>query len=157
MASFPNNVVSILMDRLKANMPDWEVLGRPIRIADPNHSLGVYALDWQPQEQTMQIGGGNEPVLSRYNLRVQNLIKNTDEAEGRADFTVAAKSVRAIVARDSVLRDSFPQLQETLLGVRERLMRYGIRGQSFLNNDIRGTFTFLATTDLWVETETVQL
>lgn len=157
MSSFPNNVVSLLMARLKVNMPDWEVIGRPIKLADPNYSLGVYALNWTPQEQTAQIGGGIEPVLSTYNLRIQNLIKNTDEAEGRADFTVAAKSVRAIVARDTTLRDSFPQLQEDLLGVRERLLRYGIRNQSFLNNDIRGTFTFLATTDLWVETETVQL
>jgi hypothetical protein len=145
------------MERLKVNMPAWEVLGRPIRIADPNYSMGVYALNWLPQEATAEIGGGIEPVLSTYNLRIQNLIKNTDEAEGRADFTVAAKSVRAIVARDTTLRDSFPQLQETLFGVRERLLRYGIRQQNFLNNDIKGTFTFLSTTDLWAETETVQL
>lgn len=155
--SFPNNIVQLLMDRLKVNMPDWEVLGRPIRIADPNFTLGVYALDWQPQDSTIQIGGGSEPILSRYNLRIQNLIKHTDEAEARADFTVAAKSVRAIVARDPGLTVGLPALQETLLGAKEVLLRYGIRSQSFLNNDIKGTFTFLATTDLWVETETIQL
>lgn len=156
MSSFPDNIVQALRPRLKHFMPEWEIIDRPIRMVDPHQSMGVYAMNWVPKEESAQIGQ-MEPTLATYNLRVQNLVKHTDEPEGRAAFTVAAKTVRAIVARDPDLRVRLADLREDFLNSRERLMRFGVRQQSFLNNDIKGTFTFLATTDLWVETETVQL
>ncbi len=153
---FPHNIVEVFQTLYKERMPDHEIITRPVRIADPNLSLGIYVMDWMPDMSSLQIGQ-EEPALARYRIRLQNLIKHTDEQEARGLFATSAKIVRVILVRDPALRVRLTELQEEILNSRERLLRFGVAQQSFLNNKIDRSFTFLATTDVWVETETVQL
>lgn len=136
--------------------PPAEILKRPLRHTDPALSLGVYAHNWVPNQDGALIGQ-NEPAMATYLYRIQLMIKHATETEARALFTSHGKMVRVILYRDTALGVRLAGLQEDLLGSRERFMRFGVRNQSFLNNELRGTFVYLATTDLWVETETVDL
>jgi hypothetical protein len=136
--------------------PKAVILERPLRHTDGNVAVGIYAMDWRP-EQDSHLIGQDEPSIATYLLRVQVMIKHAEEQEGRRLFTTRSKIVRAILYRDPALRVAFQALQEDLLGTRERFMRFGVRNQSFLNNELRGTWVYLATTDLWVQTETVKL
>jgi hypothetical protein len=85
------------------------------------------------------------------------MVKSLEEQEGRVAFTLHAKMVRAILYRDPDLRVRLGGLQEELLSTAERVKRYGVMRQDFLTNELQGTFVFLASTDLFVETETTAL
>lgn len=162
MPGFPENVVDELAVSFTEHMagvdddPPAEILKRPLRHTDPALSLGIYAYNWVPNPDSAQIGQ-HEPALATYLYRIQLMVKHATETEARALFTSHGKIVRAILYRDTALRVRLAALQEDLLGSRERFMRFGVRNQSFLNNELRGTFVYLATTDLWVETETADI
>ncbi len=162
MPGFPENVIDEICVSFTEHMaavdddPKAEVLKRPLRHTDPALSVGVYAFNWVPDPESAQIGQ-HEPALATYLYRIQLMVKHATETEARALFTTHAKIVRAILYRDPGLRVRLAALQEDLLGSRERFHRFGVRNQSFLNNELRGTWVYLATTDLWVETETVQI
>jgi hypothetical protein len=72
-------------------------------------------------------------------------------------FAVDAKVLRAILYRDNQLVVALSSLTDEILGSRERYKRLGVRSQRFLTNELRGTMHYLSVTDLWVETETVEL
>jgi len=116
----------------------------------------LHVVDWTPDPNSAQMGQ-MENVLNTYLIRIQNLVKHTDEEEGRNLYVLDAKMVRVILYRDSALRVRLGSLDETIMGTQERFKRMGIRNQRFLNNELSGQFVFLATTDLWVETEVTQL
>lgn len=162
MTGFPSNIVEELATTFREHLagpdddPKTEILTRPVRFTDPALSLGIYALDWTPVQDSMQIGQ-QEPALNRYLFRIQNLVKHATEVEARALYTTHAKIVRAILYRDPGLRVRLAALQETFLGTSERFHRFGVRSQGYLNNELRGNWVYLATTDLWVETETTQI
>lgn len=162
MTGFPSNVVEELKTTFIQHLagvdddPKTEVITRPVRFTDPSLSLGIYALDWRPREDSAFIGQ-QEPSLNLYRFRIQSLVKHTSEEEARTLYTTHAKMVRVILYRDNALRVRLAELQETLLGSVERFQRFGIQSQGYLNNELRGNWVYLATTDLWVETETTQI
>lgn len=176
MAGFPENILDELEQSFTEFMPpvilvaadptatppvveeseSIPIARRPLRFTDPERSVGLHAVDWSPLDDSAQIGQ-MEPGISRYMLRIQNLVKHTDEEEGRALYVADAKMVRAILYRDAGLRVRLGELNETILDTIERFKRMGVRTQRFLNNELSGQFVFLATTELWVETEITQL
>lgn len=152
--AFPQNVVSALYTCLVARLPDHNVFTRPVRTSDQNLACGVYANDWMPVEGSTEMPS-QEPTLNRYTFKVQNLVVSMDEEVGRALFAVNAKIVRAVLVRDPQLQVDLRGLQETVLQVTERFQRFGVAKQSYLSGGVRGKWTYLATTDVWIETETV--
>jgi hypothetical protein len=56
---------------------------------------------------------------------------------------------------DRDLAVALGQLAESESTRIERYKRLGIRQQRFLNNELNGKFIFLSSTELWVETETI--
>ncbi len=166
MAIFPESILDEVEVSLLQYMPDTvyegistpvEVLRRPLRYSDPDRSVGIHPVDWTPDEQGSSFIGQNEPGIARYIFRVMNLVKHTDEEEGRALYVLDAKMIRAILYRDTALRVRLGTLNETILGTIERFKRIGIRNQRFLNNELSGQFVFLATTELYVDTEITTL
>lgn len=167
MSGFPENIIEEVKQSLTDFMPkttlpdqtqvDVPIIERPLRFSDPERSIGVHPVDWQPVQQSAQIGQ-QENALARYLIRIQNMVKHTDEIEGRAMYNADAKMIRVILYRDQGLRVRLGELNETLLDTIERFKRMGIQTQRFMNNELStGSFVYLATTDLWVETEITQL
>lgn len=153
---FPQNIVDILKVFLKEQYDDegWSVVDRPLRPADPAKSIGVYAYDWQPTAGSEEIGPLMGPTLATYLIRVQLLVKHSKEEEARAMYTVVAKNMRTMLARDPELRVRLAALSEVDLSATERVHRWGVRSQRYLNNEIKGTFLYMATTDFFVQTGT---
>jgi hypothetical protein len=156
LTGFPNNALGIIRDRLVNFMPDHSVIMRALRFTDPSRSLGLFAVDWTPDPTTKQIGQ-YEPAVSRYTLRVQNMVKASDETTGRSYFTIDAKTVRVVLYRDPVLHVGLAALTEELLGSNEAAKQWGVGRQRFLNTELNSEFTYVAQTDFWLETESIQL
>lgn len=154
---FPGNVLGEIELSLQDYMPMFQVIRRPVRQTDPERTIGLFLVDWTPRMDSVLIGPQWEPELATYEYRLQLLIKHTDEIEGRRMFGAASKSLKAILYRDPDLVVRLTTLNETVLDVRETVKRFGVRRQRFLNNEIRGSFLYLAATDLWVETESTKL
>jgi hypothetical protein len=156
MAGFPENVIDAIQPRFVALMPDYEVVRRPVRVNDPARTIGLFVTDWKPAVQsTQQVHeiGGTETVLATYSYVAQLLVKHTDEQAGRAIYGVDAKTLRAILYRDATLQVSLGDLTETVLGVTERFQRFRVANTKYMNNEISGTFVYLATSFLSVETQ----
>lgn len=154
---FPLNIVDVLAARLEAVVEGLSTrpLKRPLRLSDPAVSLGVHAQDWHP-EGLQQIGQV-EPTLGQYIIRVQTMVKHTNEEEGRALYTSMSKYVRILLYRDPQIRTQITVLSEDLLGTRERVQKFGVRQQRFLNNEFNSAMVYLGTTEFFVETEIVAL
>lgn len=151
---FPVNVESAIADSLAMiEGLNAKPIRRPLRVSDPAKCVGVHSVNWVPQGQ-IEIGS-QEPTVQRYTLRVQSLIKAAKEEEGRALYVALAKTVRVMLYRDPALRLRLSTLVEDSLGSRERFQKCGIQTQRYLNTEFRGAFVFLASTDFWVETETL--
>jgi hypothetical protein len=154
---FPLNIV----DALAVKVGEIEgvaipVPKRPLRLSDPAISVGVHADDWVPKPDSFQIGQV-EPSLATYMVRVQTMVRHSNEEEGRKLHTAISKHLRALLYRDEPLRVSLGGLYEDIRGSRERVQRFGVARQRFLNNTFNGVMVYLATTDFFVETETVTL
>lgn len=161
---FPNNVVETLKTRLglidiitKINdgvtpggVP--AVFTRPLRPSDPNVCVGVFTLDWAPDENEI---GGTEPTLATYIYAIQTFVRHGDEQEGNNLHGLLTKAVRAMLYRDADTRVALASLSETSLGITERAQRWGVRQQRFANNEVDGQFLYLGTTDFWFQTESI--
>jgi len=154
--AFPDDFVTTLKTHIETVMTSHTVLLRPVRFTDPSRSVSLFVVNWQPDEGEHLIGQV-EPATARYIIRIQNFVKAADETEARSLYAVDSKTVRAILYRSDALRLAFSSLSETFLGSVERVQRYGVAQQNFLNNELKGQFVYIATTDLWVETEITKL
>lgn len=153
---FPNNIINVLDEFLPRYMPDHDILTRPLRHTDPARSLGIFLVDWVPKLDSQEIGH-REPTLSVYNIRIQNLVKHSNEVEGKALFSFDAKTLRAVLYRDNDLTLRLSELIEELIGTRESSKRWGVGRQRFLTNELSGQFVQLGQTEFWLETETTLL
>lgn len=153
---FPMNVVGELKIALTTHMTDHTVIERPLRYADPARSIGVFVVDAAPLSDTQQIGQ-REPTLTRYQYRIQNLVKHSDEVMGKAWFSLDAKSIKAVLYRDSQLTLRLAALVEEVLGTKETAKQWGVSRQRFLSNELRSQFVYLAQTDFWLESELIEL
>lgn len=128
------------------------VLARPLRPTDPDVSIGVYLVDWTPRDYQI---GQNDPVVGLYEFRVDLLVKHIEEMQGRTLSAKYAKMIRTMLYGDGDLRVALSQTTEEFNGLVERVQKCGVRVQRFLNNEIKGTFLYLASSEFYVETETV--
>lgn len=170
---FPDNVVATLKPLLKTRLDEFPIqefdafskqmkllepsfFTRPLRADDPNRSIGIYSFDWTPNQQTQEMGwpGETGPTITRYGYRIQTLTRYAIEEEQRADASIDAKVIRAILARDPAIRVALTALSDVAVGVREQLTRYGVSRQRFFNNELRGSFLGLCLTEFWVDTQT---
>jgi hypothetical protein len=136
----------------------YSIVDRALRPQDPNKSIGLFSVDWVPDLNSLEMQGPDlpaEPTMQRYNFRIQNYIRSADKTGGGRLFANDAKNVRAILYRDAELGVRLRAIEEDTLGSREHVKRYGVRTQRYLNNEFSGTFVFLATTEFWIDTETV--
>lgn len=161
---FPNNVVEILVPRLRTIDPDIPILKRPLRDGDGAQGIGVFASTWLPDEASYEMNGGvsligqpraaSEQTLSTYTIIIQGYVLDTDEQQGIGVHNVLAKMIRTLLYRDPVLAVGLGALSYTLLGSTERMQRRRVGIQRYLNNEIDGVFMFLSSLEYYVETET---
>lgn len=161
-AVFPNNIVGLICARMQLIDQDIEVVRRPLRLHDPAQSIGVFASLWTPDEQSMEmrgvLGGASpapsEPTLNRYVLAVQAFVKDFDQERGLATHSVLSTMVRAILYRDEPLRVGLSMLASQVMGVNERVFRWGLTTQKFLNNELgESEWLYLSTVEAYVDTE----
>lgn len=149
---FPNNVVIALAEAMENRVDGLRgvVLKRPLRKIDPGPSVGIFAVDWRPESYDI---GKPDPAIHSYLFGIQALVKNGDEEIGRLEHGLLSKMVRVMLYRDDSLRVRLSGLTDTTLGVTERTLRWGVRQQRYIANEIQGTFLYLSTTEVWLETE----
>lgn len=157
---FPNNIISLIATRADyIDPPDLRIFKRPLRNSDPSQSFGVFAAQWNPNEDSYEMRGApspgpNEPTLQRYLIAIQAFVKDFNEDRGLRKHSVLSKYVRAMLYRDDPLRIGLAALSVEMSGSVESSKRWGIRTQRFLSNEIEGNFLFLSTLEFWLETET---
>jgi len=160
MSGFPENVIEAVQASLATHFTvedGYTVLTRPVRFEDPDKTITVFANEWVPQQEASAQIGQREPALATYTFRIQNYRKVANREVGRELAAIDAKIMRGILYRDANLALALGALTETLLGSRETFKRMGLSRTRYLNNDVNRIFVCLNTTDMWVETETVQL
>lgn len=155
-AQFPWNAVILISDRLSLVDPDVQCFRRRLYNTDPVQTFGVSPASWIPVEESLEMRGADlaqEPTIQRYGLVVQAMCKDTDEERGIAVHSKMSKIARSVVLGDIPLRDSLRALYADLYGVRERTLRWSIRSQRFLSEELKGQFTYLSTIEVQLETE----
>lgn len=156
---FPNNVVEITSTRFSLLDSDLHVVRRPLRNTDPNQSIGVYAADWMPNEDSKEFRAlgdvhASTPTLSRYRIIIQAFVKDMDQERGLNVHSVLSRMIRSMLYTDAPLRDALTQLSATLDGATEKTKRWGITSQRFFSNDLSGDWLYLSILEFWLETET---
>ena len=145
-AVFPNNIISLIKTRAAyIDPPTLYVATRPLRASDPSESFGVFAAQWEPNQNSYEIKGSsnpgpNEPTLQTYLIAIQAFVKDFQEDRGLAKHSVLSKYVRAMLYRDDPLRLGLAALSVSMNGSVERAKRWGIRTQRYLSNEIEGAF-----------------
>jgi hypothetical protein len=159
MSEFPQNIVEALIthfDTTSSLLDDHAVIGRSLRPSDPQFAIGVYADEWRPDQESVEIGinTAGEPTLNRYEIRIENSVLSPSEDVGRSEFSVNCKIVRVMLYRDLTLHVALRALSEDRMGSRETVQRFGVSRQQLMSGAMSSQWMFLATTHLWVETET---
>lgn len=162
---FPNIAIDVMEERFKLLDPagDLQVLKRPLATSDPTQCIGVFGAMWTPDNESLEMRGSmgspdpgpQEPTIGRYSIAIQAFIKDMDEVRGAAVHSVLSKMVLAMLYRDQPLRLALAGLNATLFGSTERLKRWGITTQRFLNNELDSEWLYLSTVECWLETETI--
>lgn len=154
---FPINLVDVFAAKLgEMEGLSTGIIKRPLRLSDPAVCVGVHASEWVPRPDSQQIGQ-LEPAIGSYDVRVQHMVKHSNELEGVLLYTSIAKNIRVLLYRDAEFRQALGSLYEDLLGTRERVQRFGVRRQRYLSNDLKGAMVHLASTEFFVETEIATL
>ena len=165
---FPNNVVELVNLRLSLTIdpvPDpvngnVQYYKRPLRPTDPAQSIGVFPVDWLPDDDSKEFRGAaqlgiSQPTLSKYYFNVQGFVKDTDQVRGIKVHSIMSSQIRAILYKDNPLRVGLAALQVTVNGYTEKFQRLGVRTQRFITNEIDNAWVYLSTLEFWVETENV--
>jgi hypothetical protein len=132
------------------------VIKRPLRLADPNFSIGVYPTNWLPELDSYEMLGvdfAHSPTLEVYSLQVQAFVKDSQEDRGLASHSVLSEHVRTILGSDPALRASLGGLQTELNGTKKSLKRFWVRSGRYVSNTLNGANLYLTTNDLQIEVE----
>ena len=156
---FPSNVVQLVKTRAQLIDSDLYVTGRPLRESDPVQSVGVFGMQWVPDENYYAMGstslGRSEPSLQTYLITIQGFVKDADEERGLDVHAILSKKLRSMLYRDDPLRVGLLALSVVMNGSTERAKRYGVRSQRYVSNELSGTWLYLSTLEFWLETETI--
>lgn len=158
MQVFPYNAVDVMAWRLGTIDPDVFVTKRPLRESDPIQSIGVFASQWMPDDDSYEMrglpGGIHEPSLATYLIGIQAFVKDADEERGAATHGTLTKLVRTMLYRDPSLRVGLRELSVDMSGSQERTTKFGVRTQRYLSNELSGSWLYLSTIEFGLETET---
>lgn len=153
-AVFPNNAIELIATRLQMLYPnDLVVRKRPLRNTDPTKSVGIFPTDWLPDETSFEFKS-LQPTVQTYLIKIQAFCKDTNEEKGIATHSVMSKVIRSMLYNDEPLNVGLNALSVTMDGTIERIQRRGIRRQRYISNEIDGTFLYLSTLEVFLETET---
>lgn len=154
--AFPNLPADLILDRFQDLWSDTDVKPRPLATTDRSETVGVYPAYWTPREDSFELMGRlpGEPTLGRYTLMIQCFIKDSDRERAGAKHSIMTSRTRNVLYRDAVLRIALPQLSVEYSGVTERLKRWGVQSIRYYSNELKGTWVFLSSLELWIETET---
>lgn len=151
---FPNNVVNAIKDQVELIDGDLFVTRRPLRHSDPQQSVGIFASQWVPDQESFEMGSAfHEPTLSQYLISVQTFVRDFDEERGLAVSSVLSTLVRTMLHRNADLRVALRSLSVVIEGSTEKTGRYSVRTQRFHSNEIDGNFLYVSTLEIWLETE----
>ncbi len=151
---FPTNIVEVSRDFILPLLSVENVYRRVLRPEDPNSSVGIVAVDWEPGEYLI---GQEEPALSMYHFSIQSLVKHGNEEEGLTHHSLLAKNLAHLLYRDAAFRVALLTLNAEVMGVKESARRMGVRQQRYRSNEIDGEWLFVSTTEMWVQTESIKL
>lgn len=155
-AYFPWNAVELIAARFAMLDSEVQCFKRRLYNTDPVQAFGVSPANWLGEEESLEMRGGmlgHEPTIQKYGLVVQCLVKDTKEERGIAVHSKMSKIARSIMLGDKPLGDSLHALYADLYGVRERTLRWSIRSQRYLSEELKGQFTYLSTIEVQLETE----
>lgn len=154
---FPFNALTLIVGAMEDIDSSVTVVERPLRSSDPNMTIGVFPVLWQPMQSSLEIGHmhHNEPTVQEYVLSVQGFVKHGDKDIGLATSTQLARLIRMTLYRSLPLRVALEALSVNDGISQERYLKATIRNQQFMNNQIKTQFAFLSVLDLLLETETV--
>lgn len=149
------DLISEALDRvLNFDGEVYKIIGRQIGPTDPSRTIAIWPEDWSANPEAKLIGALNrEPYESLYTLKIVNLFISADMVEGRRQFSIDSKSIRAILYRDETLRLALAGLTEVFLGSVERVKKYDITNQKFLGSKTGISFSFICTTTMTITTE----
>lgn len=162
---FPANIVNLLAAGLQFIDPHTDpdkkdgvrIYKRPLMTTDASESIGVIATNWGPVISSMEMRGGPfEPTLQRYTVAIQAMVKDAEEERAIAVHSLLSAKVRHMLYHDPALAVALPQLQvsfDTFAGVTvEKLMKWNITSQNFMNHEVKGRFVYLSTLEVVAET-----
>jgi hypothetical protein len=154
-STFPDNVIALMNPAFDTLDPDIDVYNRPLRPSDPDHTIGIFPALWTPDDESYEIGHSapHEPTLQRYQIGVQGLVKNGDEPTGLKIHSILATRIRRVLYKNASLRNAIASLVVTDSGSTERIRRWTVRLQRYMNNEVKGTFIFVSTCEVILETE----
>jgi hypothetical protein len=153
---FPMNVIALIAARIPAAIDsDLTVLKRMLRPSDPTQSVGIFPLTKLPDRSSAEIRSV-EPTLKTYNVVLQTLVQDTDEAACISVHSILSQRIWRMLYRDSPLHAGLTVLAVTANNSVERFQRRGITLQRYLSNEIQGTFIQTSWVEFWFETETTE-
>lgn len=153
--AFPTNVAQVLGAQIKLLDDEIYTFSRPLKHTDPNVSVSTFGLQWEPDERTWETRGQGAmgPTVQRYLVVIQAFVKDMDVERGAAKHSVLSAMIRGMLHRSPTLRVALTSLVVTTEDYTESLRRWSIRSQRFLNNELGGSWLYLATTEVLIETE----
>lgn len=171
---FPGNIVNVIAAAAEFLVPDQgdpvedpenyvegvRVFKRPLQITDGTMSIGVHPQLWEPDPASLEMGFNRSPVeatVQNYTIEVQALVLSADEQEGIATHSVLSSKIRHMLYRDPALAVALPQLEVSHVGfgslpVKEKLIKWSISRQVFMNTEYNRQFAFLSTVNFHAET-----
>lgn len=150
---FPSNAIEIIKTRTQTLYPDLFVIERMLRQSDKTQSVGIYPLNWLPDENSFETGNYEEPTVQRYHIGVQCFVMDADPVRGIKVHSVLTKVMRSLLYNDQPLRVGLDLLQTSMFGKTEKIQRRGISRTRYLSNEVRGNFLHLSTIEYWLETQ----
>ena len=155
--TFPNNAVEVMLPYFGQIDDDLTVVRRMLRPSDADHMIGVFPALWQPEgDDPYEMGHpfSHEPTLQTYQIGVQTLVKHGDSEVGLKLHCVIAQLVRTVLYKNEGLRQAIGGLSITVGSVTERVLRWEVRLQRMIGNEIEGTFVFVSVAEVLLTTET---
>lgn len=153
---FPGNVVMIIATFIELLDDALNVLMRPLRLADPNFSVGIFPVLWTPTPNSAEMRGReglSAASLQRYQINIQALVKNENAEQGIAGHSVLSEAIRTMLDDSEDLRLELGGLSATVGGQTKYLKRWWPVNTRFLSGELKGTQLYLSLNELIIEVE----
>ena len=152
---FPYNCVDVISTALAQIDPKVVVLNRPLAITDADYNASVVPSIWVPDQKSREMAGNYmpEPTSQTYEIAIQGIVKDWDEAKGLRRHAQFARAIRGLLYREPALQVALRSLTSTdASGVTERTQDLVIVDQKFHGNKVN-EYTFLSTLRIHVTTQ----